>query len=333
MRYRLPCVISPRVLIEDRVTGATTSGSLQPVDEFMVIFGLVANIITVVAGLVAILGVVWAILGRAKLTMSADVSPGSTPSMVVRISSTGSNPVRDVELVVGALDDNGFSMWGDGAGRRSALNRGETLTVNAFDKGTTSFGSPPFEGEHRHAMKPGEGLYLTVQWRAPLFPWRRKSRTYAWPPALRFASRQPRLLKWRAESKLFARAHDPKNSPTRLGLTRPGWAPPRAIVVLDSTFDAFVIDNKGPLLVGFGAAWQGPFWLDVQRMLHAFAANYAPRVKVRIATIEDCPDAASKYTAGTLPHFKVFRNGQVVASHDGAGSMLDIEAALSPHLT
>ncbi len=68
-------------------------------------------------------------------------------------------------------------------------------------------------------------------------------------------------------------------------------------------------------------------------MLHAFAANYAPRVRVLIVTIEDCPSAASKYTTGTFPHFKVFRNGQVLASHDGAGSMLDVEAGLSPHLS
>ena len=299
----------------------------------MVTFGFVANVITVVAGLVAIFGVVWAILGRAMLTVNTDVNPGPAPSLVVRVSSTGSNPVHDVELAVGALDDNTFALWGDGAGRRSALNRGETLTVTAFDDATTSFGSPPFEGEHRHPMKPGEGCYVTVQWRSPLFPWRRKSRTYAWPPALRFASRQPKLLRWQADSRFFERAHDPRNNSARLGFTRPKWAPPQATAATDPTFNALVAENKGVVLVGFGAAWQGEFWLGVQRMLHALAANYAPRIKVLIVTIEDCPIAASKYTTGTFPHFKLFRNGQVVASHDGAGSMPDIEAGLAPHLT
>lgn len=298
----------------------------------MVVFGFVANVITVVAGLVAILGVVWAIRGRAKLTVSTDVNPGLMPSLVMRVSSTGSNPVQDVELAVGALDDNGFALWGDGAGRRSALNRGEALTVTAFDDEATSFGSPPLEGEHRHQMKPGEGFYVTVQWRSPLFPWRRKSRTYAWPPALRFASREPKLLKWQAESRFFERAHDPKNNPARPGFTRPKWSPPPATVATDATFNTLVAEHKGPVLVGFGPAWQGQFWLDVQRMLHAFAANYAPHVRVLIVTVEDCPHSASKYTSGTFPHFKVFRNGQVVASHDGAGSMPEIEAGLSPHL-
>jgi hypothetical protein len=319
--------------VSDRLAGLASSGRLQPVDEFMVTFGLIANVITVVAGLVAIFGVVWAILGRAKLSVNTDVTPGLTPSLDVRVSSTGSNPVRDVELAVGALDDNGFALWGDGAGRRSALNRGESLAVTAFDDATTSFGSPPHEGEHRHAMKPGEGFYLTVQWRSPLFPWRRKSRTYAWPPALRFASRRPKLLRWQAESRFFKRAHDPRNSSARPGFTRPKWAPPLATVATDATFDELVTEHKGPVLVGFGPAWQGQFWLDVQQMLHAFAANYAPRVRVLIVTIEDCPSVASKYTTGTFPHFTLFRGGQVVASHDGAGSMPDVEAGLSPHLS
>lgn len=298
----------------------------------MLVFAFVANVITVVAGLVAILGVLWAVLGRAKLTVSTDVNPGLTPSLALRVSSTGSNPVHDVELAVGALDDNGFALWGDGAGRRPALNRGEALTVAAFGDGTTSYGSAPIEGEHRHQMKAGEGFYVTVQWRSPLFPWRRESRTYVWPPALRFASRQPTLLRWRAESRFFERAHDPKNNSARPGFSRPKWAPPPATVATDATFDALVAEHKGPVLVGFGPAWQGQFWRDVQRMLHAFAANYASRVKVLIVTIEDCPDTASRYPSGTFPHFKVFRDGQVVASHDGAGSMPEVEAGLSPHL-
>jgi hypothetical protein len=306
---------------------------LQTVAEFMVGFGFVANVITVVAGLVAIAGVVWAILGRARLTIDAVVSPGPTPGLTVRISSTGSNPLHDIELAVGSLDDNGFAMWGDGAGKRSALNRGESLTVIAYEDGATSFGSPPFEGEHRHALKRGEGFYLNVQWRSPLFPWRRKSVTLSWPPALRFASRQPRALRGRAESTFFQRAHDPRNNSERPGFTRPKWAPPRATVATDESFGALIAEHKGPVLVAFGAAWQGDFWSDTQLMLDAFAATYAPKTKVLIVTVEHCPVTASKFASSTFPHFKVFRGGTVVAAHDGAGSMLAVEAGLAPYLT
>lgn len=301
-------------------------------DGFIVGFGAVANVITVVAGLVAIAGVGWAILGRAKLSFRTAVNAGPNPSLTVSISSTGSNPVRDVELAVGALDDVGFSQWGGPACKRDALNRGDTLTVIASESGATSLGSPRHDAEHRHPLEPGGGFYLNAQWRSPLFPWRRKSETLAWAPALRFASREPLRLKGRAESTFFTRAHDPQNNPAQPGYVRPKWAPVRGTVVSDDTFDSEIINHRGPVLVGFGADWQAGFWLETQRLLDALAACYAPRVRVLIVTVERCPVTASRYPSTSLPHFKVFRKGAVVASHVGAGSVPTLEAGLYPHL-
>lgn len=49
------------------------------------------------------------------------------------VTSIGSNAVRGLELSVGLLDDNGFSMRGDGLPARPELNRGETATVMGYE--------------------------------------------------------------------------------------------------------------------------------------------------------------------------------------------------------
>jgi hypothetical protein len=293
-----------------------------------VLFGRIADVVTVIAGLIAIAGVLWAVLSQAKLSVSEYVSSGPNPTLTLTIASTGSLPVHDLTLSVGALDDNGFSMWGDGGGMRPALSRGESLVIQADEAGSGGYGG---HLAHRHEMKPGEGFYLTVQYRHPLFPWRRKSATYAWPPSLRFASRPPKRLVGRAESRFFKRTQDQRINPSQPGFTKPSWAPATAIVATDENFPA-LLEHKGPVVVGFGPAAQGEFWVTVQRMLHAFAANYAARVKVVIVTIEKCPKVAADYPSSTVPYFKLFRAGKVVASHSGAGSMRDFEKAFAEHL-
>lgn len=300
--------------------------------EFIAVFSFIANIVTVLAGIIALAGVVWATLSRAKLTVTSWMIPGISPNLTVTVSSTGSNPVHNLELSVGALDDNGFSMWGDGAARRSVLSRGESVTVTAHEASTTSHLSQPSASEYRHEMARGEGFYLNVQWRSPLFPWRRLSSTYAWPPSLRFASRSPLRLTGRAESRFFTRTRNQSINPSMPGFIDPKWAPARATLATDESFHALISIHRGPVLVGFGSSFQGLWWEDVQRMLDAFAANYAPRIKVVTVVTNDCPEVSEKFSTGVFPHFKVFRAGSVVGFHDGAGSIVDLEVGLAEFL-
>lgn len=286
--------------------------------DFFFWFGLAANAITVLAGLIAIAGVVWAILGRARLSVTPLLSPSLAPSLTLSITSTGSNPVRDLEISAGTLNDNGFSMMGDGVGARAALNRGEALTVEGYESAEHSFGSEPRDGEFRFEIQPGEGFYVKVQWRSPLFPWRRLSHTYAWPPLRRFASEVPEKLTGRKEISFLKRTRDPALNPTSPGFVAPNRANAGAIVATDESFDGLVTGHKGPVVVGFGPTWQGKFWEDVKHVLGSFAARYAPRVKVLVVNIDECPALAERYATNVIPVFKVLIGGEVAKSHEGA---------------
>lgn len=195
-------------------------------EEFIATLSLVANLVTVLAGVIALAGVLWASLSRAKLTVTPSIFPALTPQLTITVASTGSNPVHDLEVSGGALDNNGFSMWADRILHRPVLARGQWLTVAATGDNQSHQRSPVIESEYRHPMTRDEGAYLNFQWRSPLFPWRRSSVTYVWPPSLRFASRNPRRLTGRAESRFFRRASDQQNNDSHLGFRPPKWSSP-----------------------------------------------------------------------------------------------------------
>ncbi len=293
--------------------------------DFLFWFGLVANSITVIAGLIAIAGVVWAVFGRARLVVAPQFfSPSVAPNLTMGVTSVGSNPVRGLELSVGLLDENGFSMRGDGLPPRATLNRGETVTVMGYDPDETSFGSEPRDDEVRWAIRPGDGWFLTVQWQSPLFPWRRSSRTYAWPPARRFSCELPEELVGRREIRFLKRTRDGSLNPLSPDFVTPLDVGIRAIVATDETFDELVAGHKGPVFVGFGPTWQGKWWEDVKRMLDAFAAKYAPRVKVLVVNTDECPSLAERFETNEVPVFKILLRGEVAKSHIGAHSFPEL---------
>lgn len=294
---------------------------------------MVANSITVLAGLIAIGGVIWAVFGRARLSVKPQLTHHSlAPNLTLAITSVGSNPVRNLELSGGTLDNNGFSMMGDHIAARAALNRGETLTVIGYEHEEISFGSEPRDGEFRFEIQPGDGWYLNLQWQSPLFPWRRVSRTYAWPPARRFAYDVPEQLAGRSEIRFLKRTQDPSLNPTLPSFVAPG-AGARSTVATDETFDKLVASHKGPVLVAFGPTWQGELWEAVKRMLDTLAAKYSPRVKVLVVNIDESPTLAMRFATNEVPVFKILLNGETAKSHIGANSMPELESEFAEHLS
>lgn len=293
-------------------------------------FGMVANSITVLAGIIAIGGVVWAVLGRGRMSVTSQMSPGLAPYLHLTVTSTGSNPLHDVELVIGALDRNGFSMRGDGAARRPTLSRGEAIQIIGYEPAGLTFGSPARDGEVRFAIEHEEGFYVTAQWRSPLFPWRRASRTYAWAPQHRFASEQPVELRGRKELAFLRHAQDPSLNPTLPNFTAPPESSARAIVVTDDTFEEMLGNRSAPTVVAFGATWQGQWWEDVKRMLDLFADRHAPRVRVLVVNVDQCPALNERFAVDVLPTFKVFHRTQIIASKEGVTSLPEFEEEMGP---
>lgn len=300
-------------------------------EDFPFWFGQVANAVTILAGLIAIAGVVWALRGRARIAVTPQFfSPFLARSLTLAISSVGSNPVRDVELVVGTVNADGFSMRGDGLPARSALNRGETLTVVGYETGEVIYADGPREGEFRWEFGEGEGWFLNVQWQSPLFPWRRLSRTYVWAPSRRFASQMPEVLSGRAELRFLRRAHDQSLNPMSPGFVPLPVTGVRATLATDETFDDELAQaREDHVLVGFGPTWQGKSWRDVKRILDAFANKHAAQMKVLAVNIDESPALATRFETNEVPVFKVIRGGEVVRSHVGVLSLTDLESEFS----
>lgn len=302
-------------------------------ETFLFVFGIVANSITVLAGLIAIAGVIWAILGRAQLSVAPQFfQPSVAPHLTMGVSSVGSNPIRALEVNYGLLDDDGKSSKGGDLATRTALSRGETLTVMGYEPGEVSFGAPPREGEYRIEIKPGGGWYLNVQWQSALFPWRRSSRTYAWPPSRRFASEAPKELSGRKEiaflkgTRTSFVAGGSVAIPARVSRTE-------AIVATDETFDELAARHKGPIFVAFGPTWQGKWWEDVKRVVDALAVKYGPRVCVLVVNTDECPALSARFETNEVPVFKILREGKVAKSYVGVHSLPDLEREFAAFLS
>ncbi|MBH0099373.1 hypothetical protein I6E68_09495 [Salinibacterium sp. NSLL150] len=302
-------------------------------NTFLLWFGLIANIITVLAGVIAFAGVVWAVWGRARLTVRSDVSDDSVaPSLFVTITSVGSNPLRHIEVIAGSLDDNGFSTKGGDLTTRAALDRGQNLTVEAYEPEEVSFGDPPRDGELRFTIRPGQGIYLTIQWQSPLFPWRRLSRTYSWPPVRRYSNDLPEKLTGRREIKFLKRTRNQSLNPASSAFAPPAESRTRATVATDDNFNHLVSSHSGPVLVGFGPTWQGKLWEDAKRTLDAFASAHSPRVMVLVVDVDNCPELAERFETDPIPVFKVLAKGAVVKSYVGMHSVPDLRREFAEYL-
>jgi len=286
----------------------------------------VANLVTVVAGVIAVLGVVWAVSGRSKLDVIPQIDlPSPAPSLRVTITSAGNSPVRDLEINVGDLLDNGMSMSGGDLAQVESLSRGKTFTILGFDPAETSFGSPPGSLERLYEVAPGNGFYLNLQWQSPLFPWRRTSRTYVWTPELRYACALPLRLRGRRETDFIRRSTRPSPG-VEIGDRRAlSWPVRRAVLADDETFDQLVALRGRPAFVAFGASWQVKLWRDVGWMMNSFASRH-PRLNVLLVSTDQCPELANRFSTNVVPVFKMIKNGRVLHSYSGQHSLPELES-------
>ncbi|MGY1551402.1 thioredoxin family protein [Microbacterium sp. A588] len=299
-------------------------------ESFDTWFGRVANSLTILAAIIAIAGVVWAVRSRAKLKVTSSSWPSLVPSITFHISSDGSNPVRNLDVVGGQLTPHDFSMHGDAIVRRPELHRGEHVLVDVFDPAETHHSDPPRANEYRWEIHPDEGFYMQVRWQSPLFSWRQESRTYVWSTADRYALGSPQKLTGRAELRFLKRTQDFALNPT-LSTFSP---PPRIVAQLatDHTFDALLSGYRGVSLVGLGPTWQGAHWLNVQRALSAFASKHAKQVQTLFVNTDESPGISSRYDVNVAPTFMAFSGGEIVATHDGLSSYQDLETTFVPLL-
>lgn len=89
------------------------------------------------------------------------------------------------------------------------------------------------------------------------------------------------------------------------------------IEITDTEFDKEVFSADKPVLVYFWASWCGPCRL-VSPSISWAADTYSDRLKVVKLEIDPNPDSVAKCKVEGVPALRLFKDNEIVQSHEGA---------------
>ena len=90
------------------------------------------------------------------------------------------------------------------------------------------------------------------------------------------------------------------------------------VKVTESSFDDQVLKSDVPVLVDFYAEWCGP--CHVQAPILDELAREIETAKIVKVDVDENQQLATRYEISSIPTLLVFKNGQVVARHQGVAS-------------
>ncbi len=105
-----------------------------------------------------------------------------------------------------------------------------------------------------------------------------------------------------------------------------------AIAITDNEFEAEVLKAEQLVLVYFWASWCGPCRL-VSPSVNWVADTYSDRLKVTKMEIDANPTTVKKYQIEGVPALLLFKDGEVVQSHEGAIGKQKLESMLEALLS
>ena len=89
------------------------------------------------------------------------------------------------------------------------------------------------------------------------------------------------------------------------------------LVIKDSDFETQALKSDTPVLVYFWATWCGPCKL-VAPSVEKMADNYGNSLKVIKMEVDANPESVKLCKVEGVPALRLFKNGQIVADHEGA---------------
>ncbi|WP_017303221.1 thioredoxin family protein [Spirulina subsalsa] len=102
-------------------------------------------------------------------------------------------------------------------------------------------------------------------------------------------------------------------------------------VISDGEFEKAVYGQNKPVLAYFWAAWCGPCRL-VSPSIEALASEYGDRLKVVKLEVDPNPDAVKACQVEGVPALRLFKDHEIVLSHEGAIGKQALFDLLKSHL-
>ncbi len=104
------------------------------------------------------------------------------------------------------------------------------------------------------------------------------------------------------------------------------------ITIPDIEFETEVKNASTPVLAYFWAPWCGPCRL-VAPSIDSVAAEYADRLKVVKMEVDPNPNAVKYCQVEGVPALRLFKNGEPIASYEGAITKQKLVDMLETHLS
>jgi thioredoxin 1 len=105
----------------------------------------------------------------------------------------------------------------------------------------------------------------------------------------------------------------------------------KVLTISDAEFNTVVLQAAEPVLVYFWAAWCGPCRL-MAPVVDSLAAAYGDRLKIVKMEVDPNPLSVAAYKVEGVPAFRVFINGKLEQSAEGAMSKAKLEELLNSYL-
>jgi thioredoxin 1 len=99
------------------------------------------------------------------------------------------------------------------------------------------------------------------------------------------------------------------------------------VTVTDATFQRLILEARDLVLVDFWAEWCGPCHA-IAPFLEEIANEQAGSVTIAKLDVEANPEVAAAYDIVSVPTFKLFKQGAVVAEDVGAIPKSALEALI-----